>query len=215
MKKVLTSVISVVIIIAMMATLSGCFDQQKFVGTWKTDLDISETLEKAVKETSPEMADYVDFGTISPITLVLTFRNDNIYSQSMDQASCDKFGDELYVVMKDMFYKYFEAVIASEGYDISVDEFLDLAEISMDDILDEAMSAYDAETMFKTARSAGNYLVKDGKLFLSAGVDLGIDENIYDTYEISGDKLTLTKHFGNDEDALPEEFYPLVFEKQK
>ena len=50
---------------------------------------------------------------------------------------------------------------------------------------------------------------------MSDGLEYGVDENVYDTYTLDGDKLTLVEHVGEDaeEDEISDLIYPMEFQK--
>ena len=63
--------------------------------------------------------------------------------------------------------------------------------------------------------SEGIFKAENGKLYRSVGLDDEIDENKYDTYEISENKLKLIEPFGEDaENAdVGMDLYPATFKR--
>lgn len=77
-------------------------------------------------------------------------------------------------------------------------------------IVDEEMGT--AQTMAGKINSEGKYKVKDGKLWMSSGLEYNVDPESYDYYSIAGNILTIEEGSPS-EGEVSAMVYPLVFEK--
>lgn len=214
MKKFATRVLSLVMILAMLFVLGGCggSDADKLVGTWTTALDLTELLNDEIAAGDETMAAYVQVKDFT-LNMTVTFKEDGTYTMGIDEASMTAAMEGVLAALKDGMYDYFEDVLAEAGLNMTVDELLAESGISMDELMDEAFSEAMKEDMFGDLSSQGNFEVKDGKLFLSDGLDYAVDETIYEVYTLKGNTLTFEESVGSDLDQVFIDMYPLIFEK--
>jgi hypothetical protein len=94
---------------------------------------------------------------------------------------------------------------------------LEASEVDLDELVEEALGKKVMDEMVDSMTDEGNFEVKDGKLFMSDGLDYEIDEEVYETYELNGDELKLIESVGGDDEEdlkdLADELYPMVFER--
>lgn len=213
MKKKISVVLCALLVVAMMVSLTGCLDRVKILGVWKGDLDMTEFINESITEEDKSVAEYIKIEDFK-ITVVFEFNSDGTYSQKVDEEAFKKTAESFKEDMKEGMIKYFEAYLEEANVNMSVDELLAASNTDLDKMIAEE---YD-DDFFKDATDSmtneGNYEVKGGKLFLSDGADHAVDEDVYDTYEIKGDTLTLLDTFGGDNDEELKQFYPMVFTKQ-
>lgn len=211
MKKLFAAPLALVMLLAM----AGCSDpgEASLTGTWEAQVDASAVLDEILADMDEELQSYFEFDGFS-FTMVMTLREDGTYTTSADEVSVEAAVDSLVTSLEDGMIKAMEAQLAQMGIDTSVEEALAATGMTMADL----MTGIDAEAMVAqmTGSSEGNYKAEEGKLFLSSSLETTVDEAIYDTYELDGDTLTLTGHFGaegEEEQAFADDMYPMVFQR--
>ena len=212
MKKKITSVLSLIVALVLILSLTGCGEQKKFIGTWETTIDMSDFLNKSFDE-DPEMADYLEVDDFS-LVIKMTFNDDGTCRMFADEDQSEEAFEDVKKDLKKGFTEYFEDYIAASGLLLSVDEVLEDTGVDMDSLVEEAFGDDVFSGIMDGFASEGTFEVKNGKLFRSASLDTAIDENVYETYEISDNSLTLLASFGDDSvDAEEMNLYPLIFTK--
>lgn len=208
MKRSISKVLSIVLMLALVLTLAGCGEQSKFVGKWEAKLDLSDLMNKQMGENAA-MADYIKIDDFIMV-LELEFEDDGTYKMSVDE---DEFADSIDSIkddLKDGLTDYFEDYIKGMGVQMSVEDVLKQSGTDLDTLVEDALSEETIEGITGEMEKEGNYEVKDGKLFLSDGKDKDIDEDVYTKYEISDDELKLTESSDEEEADL----YPMTFKKK-
>lgn len=144
----------------------------------------------------------------------MTFREDGTYSMTVDKEKLNASIEQLKQVLSAGLTRYMQDLIDASGTEITVEELMNTLGISVDTLLadainDEVINALIAECTFE-----GNFNAKDGKLFTSAGKEFGIDENFYETYEVTEDTLTLLSIVSGEESSrLDETLYPITLKR--
>lgn len=214
MKKIVGLIFALMLAIA----LTGCAtDSEKLVGKWSGKIDVTDLVSDSVAESG--YGDYFEFDDMY-IVLNTTFNKDGTYSSEIDEASVQNVVDELISAVEDGMYDMLEAEISASGMDMSVEDLLAFTGLSMDDIIAELKAMLEEEDivgqMLDGSNAEGKYDAKEGKLFLSAGLDYEIDENVYEVYELDGDTLTISESVGSDDESvldMAEDLYPLIMTK--
>ena len=70
----------------------------------------------------------------------------------------------------------------------------------------------DCEALFADLNMEGNFEVKEGKMYLSDGLEYGVDETMYELYSVEGNTMTIDKGSTGDDSA--DFIYPMVFTKK-
>lgn len=212
MKKYLSVILTVIMVLAMLVTLSGCTNEaKKFVGTWETTLDMADAINEELAS-DEEVAKYLSVDEFE-LVMAIKFNDDGTYKMYVDEDSAKDTFDGLRDEWADGIEKMLEDTIAQQGVNMTVDQLLAASNTTIDDMLDQVITDDMINEMLEDVESEGNYVVKDGKLFMSDGLDYDIDEDQYETYEISDDELKLIESVGDDEDDSYKEFYPMTFTK--
>lgn len=160
------------------------------MGAWEGTVDLTEYLTTMVTEGDESMSDYFNFSRLT-MDLTLTFTEEGVCTLEFPQESAEALIASLLEQMKPAMEKVLEDALAAEGLDMTLDEFLSLTGISLDDLMAEAMDEAIAEDMLSELEESGNYLVKDGKLYISDDLDSEIDEDDYQLYTIENGVLTI------------------------
>ena len=211
MKKKMTRLVARILTFIMVLFLVGCGgEQQKFVGNWEAEVDMTKMLNDQFAAEDAEMAEIIKVESFK-VTMIMQFNSDGTYMMSVDADSVEAAFEGLLEDVKKGLTTYLEAMIQEQGITMTVDEVLALSGTSMDTMLDEMMKEISVEDIVGEIESEGNFLVEDGKLFLSDGKDHAVDREVYQTYEWSGNDLKLTASYGEDEDVSA--LYPMLFKK--
>lgn len=186
-------------------------DQEKLIGTWEGELDMTEAIMQQVGA-GAEGLEIEDFS----VTAVFTFKEDGTYTMAFDEDSVedafDGLVEDLSVFMEDMMKEQAEAA------GMTLEQLMEAAGMTMDDLVDMVVQSLEEEdlvdTLVEESKTEGKYEAKDGKLYTTDDPDEDIDEDVYDTYTLEGDVLTLTATYGSDADEnLIKSVYPVVLKK--
>lgn len=211
MKKVI-SLTLVLVMLCCMLTACGSKEADALVGTWKTDMDVSDIITEAMG------ADVAEFVTLEDVifTMVMRFNSDGTYNVTLDEASVDTALDNILQAVKYGTYDMLEAQVAEMGLEMSVEEVLELSGMDLETMMAELEAEMNlpalAEEAISEISSEGNFEAKDGKIFLSAGLEYKPDPACYEVYTLEGDVLTLKEYVGDDTSGF-DGMYPLVFHK--
>lgn len=213
MKKTLSLILALVMIVSLASVLTGCgvSDKQKFVGTWEAAIDLTEEINKSMQE-DEEVGEYLKISDFT-LTFIFNFREDGTYEMRITEES---FRDAVLNIRDDMasgLEKYIAALIGEQGIDVTMDEFYELAGITLDDLIDEVMDSMISSDMLAEWSFSGRYDVKNGRLYTTEGLDTPIDENSFDVYEFDGEDIKLTMNSLGDDDSSVT--YHVVLKKVK
>lgn len=217
MKKAIAITLALVMAVVMM---TGCslMEQAKLVGTWEAETDLSEAISQEILSEVGDMSEYFTV-TDFKVTYVMELRSDGTYTIMMDEASANAAFDALMEDLMDGMVEYLEAEIEKSGLDMTVEEMLAASGSSLEALKEELVSSIEeqdlVEDLIEESSEEGRFKAADGKLYMSAGLEYNVDENVYDTYVLDGDKLTLVEHVGDDaeEDEINDLIYPMEFQK--
>lgn len=210
MKKKINIILSMIMIFTMVI-LAGCSGskEEQIIGSWETTIDATEIMKQAVSD--KEMSEYIDFGECS-LKMVYTFNEDGTYKAAPDEAATK----EIFSNIKETYIagitKYFEVQIAESSLSISVDELMAESGTSIDELAEKALGDEAVKKIIDSSTVEGKYEVKDGKLYTTESMDEDIDENKYETYELSKDELKILESIGDDngENGID---YPIIFNR--
>ncbi len=214
MKRTLSLVLCLAMVVSMMFTLTGCFgEQSKYIGTWKATLDLTDIMNDELAK-DEEMGDYFKLTNFS-VVMYLRFSDDGTYSMWIEEESVEKamkkMIDDLTLGMEDYLTDYF----ASEGITVTVQEALDSLGMTMDELMDdsfdEEMIDETIDDMLEVVDGEGNFKVEGDKLFLSDGLEYNVDESAYEICEISGDILKLLEGEGYKDGGPFADLRPVTF----
>lgn len=232
MKKI-KSAVALILMFALVLTFAGCSkESDKFIGKWKTTIDLSQDVndEIASEDGMEEVADLIKIEGYA-FDYVWTFNEDGTYSRELTSESIESatkaFEDSMRKSYEDLFKYGIEKSLKEANISMTADEYIaqnfpgkTIDEImkengiDVDSIINESIDMIKME-LIDQLREEGNFEVKDGKVFFSAGKDYAVDENVYDTYEFTDDgKLKLIEEVDPSDDSEElEGLFPLTFEK--
>lgn len=231
---------ALLLVLAMVFSLCAC-GKSELVGTWQGQLDMTEQVLQEVDQAMaqleslisgdrelPQMGDYVD--NIS-LTYTIAFNEDGTYISEVDQAGIDAMAETMKVGFADYLRQLFFVLLCETLEQMGVTQEFNSAEelenflgITMDEAINESLGmsleeylAVLVDESFQESIASdglsgvGNFKNKDGKLYMSDGLDYQVDPAYYETYELDGDTLTINAGTATAEDD--ESFYPLVLHK--
>ncbi|MGM9550042.1 MAG: hypothetical protein ACI3V5_09395 [Faecousia sp.] len=211
MKRNMTKVISVIVVLVMAAALAGCSDaRSEVLGTWKADVNLAEFINQEMAAADESVAEYLSVDSFY-LTMVLDFKENNTYSISLDESNLDATMEKFKQDVRSGMERYLVDMMADMGLEMTVDEIMEASGTSMEELLEQACTDEMMQQIVDSAKSEGKFKVKDGKMYLSAGLDYEVDESIYGNYIIDGGKLTLVDYSGEEDEFLG--LYPLTFTK--
>ena len=207
MKRILALSLALLLLIS----LAGCAEPDPIVGTWTGEIDDANRINQLLEDTyGTEMAQYWKVETF-PVTIQMTFRRDGTYSQTVDNEKLNASMDQLKQVLSAGLTAFLEDLIAASNTDITVEALMQQLNISVDDLMNSAFSEKTIGEVENEYTFEGKYKTEDGKLYTSTGPDINVDENWYETYEISEDTLTLLALVCTLEDqTVEQDRYPIT-----
>ncbi len=196
------------------------------IGTWQTNIDIADTLntliatyteDPFVKEMVQEMVPgFNEFHLISenihietcPITAVYTFDIDDNYYIVYDEPVLTQTMDTVKEDLKGDVESFLKAYAKEKHLPLTPDQMVALMGFeSVDAIFDEMLPA-DMVSEY-LAPVEGTYRAENGKLYMDGA------EDVYETYTVEDDTLTLTGTSGELPEDIPADIlssmYPITF----
>ena len=218
MTRVKRSIVSILIAASMTSVLFGCgskatSDKEKFVGKWETSIDmtdfVNDEIQDSLDATNADIAEYLNINKFE-LTMLFEFNDDDTYSLQADESSLKDNIEDLKVDFKAGVTEYFEAMIADEGLEMSVDDVLALSGFSLDELIDESLSDDMFDDMLDAYVTEGKWKAENGKLYATDSMDEDFADNKYQPYEFTSDGIKLLKA-----EAEEDEFgmYPLILKK--
>ncbi len=218
MKKKLFSVLCVILTLSLVLSLTACGggDKQKLIGTWKCEKDLASVIndEFAADEEVASILNIDEF----KLVVYLEFHEDNTFAMWVDADSVDDAMDKMIADVTDDIIAYMEDQMKEQtGQDLSIDDILSLAGLTMDELLEqmfpeEALEELKNEVVSSMSQE-GKFKAENGKLYSSAGLEYNVDPLQYETYTLEGSTLTILG-FTGDEDAADQRVYPMTFIKE-
>lgn len=212
MKKYLFSALAALLLISVLIGMTGCSNEaDALVGSWEGEVNYARYFnEGIVVAAGEELAQYWMVEDFS-LTLVMTFRADGTYSMTVDQIKLEDTIANLKTKLTKGLTDYMRDLIEASGSEMTVDEFMSTLDISVDELIDQTLGDQMINAMVADCTFEGNYEVKEGKLYTSAGLDFSIDKNVYEVYEITQNTLTLMSLVSSGDTArLDAELYPIT-----
>lgn len=219
MKKVISVVMSAVMIAAIILGLSSCGKDtgnvgekdKELYGKWHVSVNLFE-ITGPMFEDDDEFGEYIDADEFV-VTMRYEFKRNGTYKLSTDEKQLKESVKKVTSEIRDGLEEYFQAAIDEADMDMSVDELLEEMDLSMDSLIDSMFGEEIVQEMIDDLNIEGQYYVKDGMIYLSNSLEEEPSEEAGQKYEISGSELTLYAPEGATEAQA--KGYPLVLKSGK
>lgn len=181
---------------------------ESIIGTWKSGVDISGYMNTVIGGI-PMMGEYFDFADLT-MDFVMTFNEDGTFAMVGDAASIDTLLVNLKDQMKDGMIKMLEDVLAAEGVEMTIEEFLAASNMDMDELIEESLADVSPEEMIESMENDGTYKVEDGKLYLNE-----FEPEDAQVFEIKDGVMTLQVSEGDKGEEMMDILFPMVLKRVK
>lgn len=184
MKKVLALVLSAALLVGLLAGCGGkTSDCDRLIGKWSTTQDMTDLFNLGLDESDAGEELQVDK---MEIVLVLELKDDDTYTLAVDRDALAETEENMRPQLEEGVIRYLTQMYPG----MELEEILAQVGMTMDELLDEAVPLDSLADLYDMA---GQYMVKDGVLYLSDGLDEAPEENDDDSnpYTLDGDQLTL------------------------
>jgi len=227
MKKITALLLALI----MLLSLCACGAKKpELLGRYENELDVTAAvifpIDDAIGFTEVEgysVADYLPEKKLS-FKMVSEFNEDGTYATYIDTASCEKAMEDVKAAiiasLESYMFDTYKKMINETGL-VSIETKEDVAAfigLSWDELVREGFGGDpevfagemvpDAASMVEASYIEGNYKAKDGKLYCSEGLENTYDPEIYETYEINGDMVTVTGGVGGEYEEELYSIYP-------
>lgn len=214
MKKVVTIIFSVLLILSITIMFAGCGDADKLVGSWETEMDFTNLVKESMIDEDEELAEYLEIIDVK-LKFIYEFGENGTYKTYLEEET---FNDTVKNLRRNYTLgvkKYFEELIENQALNMTVDEVLAKSNTSLEALVDEVLGEKAVNEWKKAAAKEGYFKAKAGKLYISDGLDYSVDREEYETYELSGDTLKILGSVKNntDEENIDFDIYPMVLKK--
>ena len=209
--------ISILLVLAMVLMLGACggpSEKDALLGSWKTVLDMTDIFNDSMAAgAGEEMGPYLEVQSFD-LVMTLTLNQDDTYSMILDETALESTVQAIRADLQAGIEQYLVDSVAAMGVEMSIEDILAASGISMEDMMAEIISDEMIDSLVSDITAEGKFKAKDGKLFLSAGLEYEVDERVYETYTLDGTTLTLVEYISPEGvDELTASLYPMVFEK--
>ncbi len=180
-----------VLVLALSLVACGNQEEKKLLGTWQTELDLTEALSEALSGSSGIDAAYLPTDTTVSITLTLTFAEKQActIAVALDKDAFNAYIASLSDGVIEMLYQSGEEA----GVDRETFDSVFATQYGMDvkSYVDTMLEGYDADTLLDEVESTedGYWKVEDGKLYFSDEKDFSGDDIDETTYHFDGETL--------------------------
>ncbi len=216
MKKRIAMILALVIVasLALVGCGKGGNDKDALVGTWSGKVDITGIFNDEIMASLGSDAEGLEGYKDLAMTINLDLKADDTYTMAMDEAGTTELMESIKAQTKDILLAYMEKMIKDMGVDMTVEEAMEAAGISVDELLDAMFGADGLDAADLMEEISGKYMVKGGEIYLGEGSDEPEDV-IPNPYKLDGNKLTIEADKLSDGDEVAEFMFPLVLEKVK
>ncbi len=216
MKKRLAMILALVIVasLALVGCGKGGSDKEALVGKWYGDIDITDMVNKEFMKGLGEDAKGLEGFKDLKMGISLEMREDGTYTLAMDEASVNAFMESAKVQTKEIMIAFMEKQLKDMGVEMSAEEAMKAAGISIDDMIDELFGAGGMDISDMVETMEGEYMIKDGKIHFGDGINKP-EKVIPNPYKLAGSKLTIEADKVSETDSSLDFMFPLVLEKVK
>lgn len=184
------------------------------VGTWEMKCDVADMMRDELG------SDFEDFESSLEMTILIDFNEDGTFKLYVDESSfVESFNswlDDFIVYGMEILYEMFEEDNGMSREEID-DYIMSYFGVSMEELMREMFAEeMDIDLLVSEMQTTGTYETRYDRLYLVEKYDK-LDEDEYNIFTISGNKLTLELPEGadvEDYEILPDLSYPLTLQKR-
>lgn len=193
----------------LMAALSGCGRENRVVGVWRTEVELSDAINAALE--AEELGEFLEVSTF-PVRLEFTFNENGTYACQADEERFAETVENMKEELTEGFTRYTRHLVTETGREMEVAEVFEALGVSLDEMLDEAFEL-EKLTGLSAGEEAGRYEIRGDRLYFSKSVDGEVEWESWDEFWVEGDRMTFLSCQGTPNAAFAAEEYPVVFEK--
>ena len=123
-------------------------------------MNLAEYLNQGIAQEDATAAEYLSVDSFY-LTMVLTFKEDNTYTITLDENSVDAAVEQLKIDIRGGMEKYLVDMMAQMGVVMTIDEIMKASNTTMDKLMDEFFSDEMVEQMVDGASSEGKFQGKE------------------------------------------------------
>ena len=140
MKRKICLVLAAIALFTAIATFPGCSkESDALIGTWAGEVNYANYFNQGLQSIEGEgLAEYWSVENF-PITLILTFREDGTYSMTVDRDKLNVTIETLKKKLTRGLRNFIQDLIDASESTLTVDEFMASMDISMDELIQEAV----------------------------------------------------------------------------
>lgn len=205
MKKRILSVLVASVLLLTMLTACGSKTDKALLGKWVCEMDFGSYLNEGLAS-EPEVAQYMMIDDFI-LEVELYLNQDGTYRMTADTTANKASYEEVKSELADGMEAYMSAIAAE--YEITLEDLLAASETSIEEMIEESFGDAMYYEIIGEMESEGKFEAADGKLFMSDGLNYDIDKNVYETYTLNGNTLTIT----GDSEGSNDGMYPMEFKR--
>ncbi len=209
MKKIISVMLSVVMIATMFLGMTGCgkVEDKEIVGKWEMTVNLFD-ITGPLFDDDMELYKYIDADEFT-VTLRYEFKRNGKYKFYADEKQLKESAETVREAIETGLEKFFQEYIEQKELDMTVDELLEASDMSMDSLIEDMFGEEIVQEFIDDFESEGYYTVKDGVLYTSSTKDVKETEENGKKYEIKDGQLTMYAPGGEEIKG-----YPLVLKRK-
>lgn len=209
MKKTVAVVLCEMLLLSMLA---GCVEKDLLVGTWEGEMDFSPMVNATMVSAGTNMEKYFTFTELT-VKITMTFQEDRLCTLSIDRVSFDAMLEKLKMQVSTGITGVLEALLQGNGVEMTVEEYLHLAGMDMDALIDSTLDVVITEQTLKELELHGLYQTEEDKLFITDEPDSEFDADRASAYVLDGNTLTIQAPRETEDGEDLQYFFPLVLQR--
>ena len=167
MKKAFSILIILVLIFSLLVGC-GVSDNEKAIGKWEGEWDLSAALNAMLTENMEDEENYFNFDDFK-LKVIFDFAKDGTLKVVVNEDSIKAAFESLRGDLKDGLRKMYQKLIDDNKYNMTVDELLAQTNLSLDQLVEQAFSQASLESVYEGIESESDYNLIDGKLYGDGG----------------------------------------------
>lgn len=219
MKKLISVLLALAMILSMAAMMTACGDDSgdgegkvTIEGNWQAEVDFLDMMMDQLGDEG--LAEHIKMDKFSMV-LIYEFKEDGTYEASVDKNALEDTLEDFVDAVYEGSLKYLEEALEEQG--LTLEEYLDATGTTKEELKENIAGGLTTEALTEGMNVKGNYKLKDGKLYFTEDEDEKVsDETQYYTVKLTKDTLTLEAYEGDnaEEKELLEALGKIEFKKK-